>query len=190
MRTKTSVIRVIAGVALALLAMACTASAAPKPGSPALITSAGQSTDGLILKTILTNRATGETVPFEKLAKPEHLSGVRTLIVSVGLSTKGLGTAGINADQEKTRIQSLLDAAKKNDVYVILVHMGGASRRGAGSDELARIVGEYAHHIMVVKTSNDDGFFTRMAQEKRIPLAEVADRTALGPIITDLLNAK
>ena len=190
MRNRTSIIRVVAGVVLALLAMACTALAAPKPGSPALITSAGQSTDGLILKTILTNRATGETVPFEKLAKPENLTGVRTLIVSVGLSTKGLGAAGINADQEKARIRSLLDAAKKNDIYVVLVHIGGTSRRGAGSDDLARMVGEYAHHIMVIKASNDDGFFTRMSQEKKIPIAEVADRTALGPVITDLLNAK
>ena len=69
--------------------------AAPKSGKPALITSAGQSTDGLILRTILTDKKTGDTVPFEKLAKPEDLEGIRTLIVSVGLSTKGLGAAGV-----------------------------------------------------------------------------------------------
>lgn len=178
-------------VVLALLLVLATATmAAPKPSKPALITSAGQSTDGLILKTVLTNRATGDTIPFEKLANPGNLNGIRTLIVSVGLSTKGLGAAGVNADQEKARVKSLLDAAKKNDVFVILVHIGGTSRRGAGSDDLARMVGEYAHHIMVIKASNDDGFFTRMSQERKIPFTEVADRTALGPVITDLLSGK
>ena len=111
--------RTIVAIALALAAallLAGIVAAAPAPGKPALITSAGQSTDGLILRTILTDRATGESVPFEKLATPENLQGVRTLIVAVGLSSKGLGAAGVNQDQERERVANLLDAAKANDV--------------------------------------------------------------------------
>ncbi len=186
---KNTITTLLVVVAVALFAIGMSASAA-KPVKPALITSAGQSTDGLILKTVLTNRATGETVPFEKLAKPENLEGVKTLIVSVGLSTKGLGAAGVNADQEKARVRSLLEAAKKNDVFVALVHIGGTARRGAGSDEIAKIVGEYAHQIFVVTASNGDGFFTRMAKEKNIPITEVADRTALGPVFANLFAGK
>jgi len=186
---KNTIVSMLAVLAVALLAIGMTVGAA-KPVKPALITSAGQSTDGLILKTVLTDRSTGESIPFEKLATPENLEGVKTLIVSVGLSTKGLGAAGVNADQEKARVKSLLDAAKKNDVFVALVHIGGTARRGAGSDELANMVAEYAHQIFVVKASNDDGFFTRMAQAKNIPLVEVADRTALGLVFFDLFAGK
>ena len=111
--------RTIVAIALALAAallLAGIVAAAPAPGKPALITSAGQSTDGLILRTILTDRATGESVP-SKLATPENLQGVRTLIVAVGLSSKGLGAAGVNQDQERERVANLLDAAKANDVH-------------------------------------------------------------------------
>ncbi|MGI6146931.1 MAG: hypothetical protein GX183_04335 [Firmicutes bacterium] len=182
--------RTIVAIALALAAallLAGIVAAAPAPGKPALITSAGQSTDGLILRTILTDRATGESVPFEKLATPENLQGVRTLIVAVGLSSKGLGAAGVNQDQERERVANLLDAAKANDVYVILVHIGGTARRGAGSDEFSSMVAEYAHQIFVVKAGNDDGFFNKLAEARGIPVTEVNDRTALGPILTELL---
>jgi len=188
---RMSNLRFVAVVVIAALVLTpVLAVAAPKPGKPALITSAGQSTDGLILKTVMTDKATGETIPFEKLAKPEDLKGIRTLIVSVGLSSKGLGAAGINVDQEKARVRSILDAAKKNDIFVIMVHIGGTARRGAGSDEFATLVADYAHHIFVVRAGNDDGFFTRLAQKNKIPLTEVDDRIAMGPAIMKLLNTK
>ncbi|MDD4337828.1 MAG: DUF6305 family protein [Firmicutes bacterium] len=190
MSRRRSIICVTAILAMVGIMMTSGVMAAPKSGKPALITSAGQSTDGLILRTILTNKKTGETVPFEKLAKPEDLEGIRTLIVSVGLSTKGLGAAGVNVDQEKARVRSLLDVAKKDGIFVMMVHVGGTSRRGKGSDEFATLVADYAHHILVVKTGNDDGFFTRLAQAKKIPLTEVDDRLAIGAPIMDLLNTK
>ena len=190
MNRRTSILRLAAVFAMVALMLTPAALAAPKPGKPALITSAGQSTDGLILKTILTDKATGEAVPFEKLAEPRDLEGIRTLIVSVGLSSKGLGAAGINVDQEKARVRSLLDVAKKDGIFVMMVHIGGTARRGKGSDEFATLVADYAHHILVVKTGNDDGFFTRLAQAKKIPLTEVDDRIAIGAPIKDLLNTK
>jgi len=190
MNRRTSILRLAAVFAMVALMLTPAALAAPKPGKPALITSAGQSTDGLILKTILTDKATGEAVPFEKLAEPRDLEGIRTLIVSVGLSSKGLGAAGINVDQEKARVRTILDAAKKDGIFVILVHIGGTARRGTGSDEFATIVADYAHHILVVKASNDDGFFTKLAKGKNIPLTEVDDRIAIGAPIKDLLSAQ
>jgi hypothetical protein len=184
-----SIIRFATIFAVVALMLAPAASAAPKPGEPALIISAGQSPDGLILRTILTDRVTKETVPYEKLAQPQDLEGIRTLIVSVGLSSKGLGAAGIDFDQEKARVRSVLETAEKDDIFVMLVHIGGTARRGAGSDEFARFVADYAHHVLVVKASNDDGFFTQLAKEKNIPLIEVDDRIAIGPPIKDLLAA-
>ncbi len=192
MNRRRSIIYLTAIFAMVGIMLTSGVMAAPKSGKPALITSAGQSTDGLILRTILTDKKTGgDTVPFEKLAKPEDLEGIRTLIVSVGLSTKGLGgAAGVNVDQEKARVRSLLDVAKKDGIFVMMVHIGGTARRGKGSDEFATLVADYAHHILVVKTGNDDGFFTRLAQAKKIPLTEVDDRIAIGAPIKDLLNTK
>ncbi len=101
-----------------------------------------------------------------------------------------MGPQGVNVDQEKARVRSILDAAKKNDIFVIMVHIGGTARRGAGSDEFATLVADYAHHISLVRAGNDDGFFTRLAQKNKIPLTEVDDRIAIGPAIMKLLNTK
>lgn len=164
--------------------------AAPTPGKPALITSAGQSTDGLILKQVLTDRATKETVPYIQMADAKDLSGIRTLIVAVGVSNKGLGAAGVDFDKEISRVRSVLNEAKKNDCYIILAHIGGTARRDSTSDQMSKLVASYAHKIVIVNDSNQDAFFTKLGAERRISVISVEGRTQVGPEIYKLLNGK
>ncbi|NMA62340.1 MAG: hypothetical protein GX956_10695 [Firmicutes bacterium] len=160
---------------------------AATPSQPIFVTSAGQSADDMILKVML-DRQLGTTVERNPLAQVADLEGVNTLALVVGVSNKGLGSAGINLDQEKARIKSLLEEAKKNDSYVILVHIGGPARRGASSDEVAKIVAPYAHSIIVGAESNQDKFFDNLAKENNVTLTVVESRNDAATTIVDLIK--
>lgn len=162
----------------------------PQPGFPVIITSAGQSPDGLVLKVLLTDKQRGPLAEHKPLAKPEDIANAKTLIVAVGVSSKGLGSAGVNIDQEIARVKSVLEAAKKNGIYVILVHMGGTARRGAKSDEMAQLVAGYAHKIIVLATGNQDGFYTKLGEQRNIPVVVAQERTAVGTEIMNTLSGK
>lgn len=191
MRKTRAIMTVIAlAMVISLAVIPYGAIAAPMPGKPALIISAGQSTDGLILKQVMTDRATKETIPYIQMAQAKDLSGIKTLIVAVGVSNKGLGAAGIDIDKETSRVRSVLSEAKKNDCYIILAHIGGSARRGGTSDQMSRLVASYAHHIIVVNDSNEDGFFTKLGAEHKASVISVDGRTQVGPEINKLISGK
>ncbi len=77
---------------------------------PLLITSVGQSADGQMVR-IIAQRA-GLNFTYDAVAGTDALSGYKTVVLVVGGSSKGLGAAGINLDQEEQRAQALTDAAK------------------------------------------------------------------------------
>jgi hypothetical protein len=173
-------------ILLSVLSLAAMAVAA-EPGQPILITSAGQSADDMILKVML-ERQFGNPVDRNPLAEASEVEGHQTLLLAVGVSNKGLGAAGINLEQEKARLTSVLDAAKAADCYVIMVHIGGPSRRGAGSDEVARLVAPYASKMIILADSNQDGFFDELAKEHDAALEIVESRNDVALIIADLVK--
>ena len=136
--------------------------------APVMITTAGQSADGLMGK-ILVQKA-GVEFTFDKLVQPEGLAGHRTLLVVSGGSTKGLGAAKIDKSEEITRVNGLIDRAEKTNMAVIVMHLGGKARRGALSDEFNTLSANRADCLVVVETGNDDGFFSDIAKDKEIPL--------------------
>ncbi|HFE63806.1 MAG TPA: hypothetical protein ENK14_05230, partial [Caldithrix sp.] len=73
---------------------------------PVLITSAGQSADVLMVK-LLAQKA-GLKFIFEKLATPGMVDSVKSVILVCGGSSKGLGAARIDKEQEFKRIQNIL----------------------------------------------------------------------------------
>lgn len=135
---------------------------------PVLITSAGQSADILMVKILA--KKTGLNFTINKTAAPENLAGIKSVIVVCGGSTKGLGAAKIDKKQEYERVEKLIKAAKKKNIPVIAVHVGGKSRRGALSDYFNKLVAENASHIIVVKNGNQDKFFSNIAKEKKITI--------------------
>lgn len=149
--------------------------------TPVLLTSAGQSADPQMVKTLLTR----DTIPFEfkPLATSEDLSSAKSVIIVLGGSSKGLGAAKVSADEESARISGLLTAAHENKLPVLAIHLGGKNRRGALSDAFNRIGAENSSEIVVVAGGDDDGFFKTIAEERKLPYAEAARIADLGPII-------
>ena len=135
---------------------------------PVLITSAGQSADVLMVK-ILADKA-GISFIFEKIAPVALLDSVNSVIIVSGGSSKGLGAASIDKEDELNRIQSLIQAAKAKKLPVIVVHVGGKSRRGELSDYFNKPVAENADHLIVVKEGDHDAFFSQIAKEGQIDI--------------------
>ena len=139
--------------------------------SPYYLTSVGQSADVSMLDALLKKVEAEYT--YDAVAKADDLSGAKTVIIATGASSKGLGAAGISADDEKARSSELLEYCKENDITVIMAHIGGVSRRGQLSDEFTDMVLEYSSGIIMVEDGNDDGKFTDFASEKNIPITLV-----------------
>ena len=134
------------------------------------LTSVGQSPDATMVKVVLKklkiNAAVDKQLDAAKLGSP------KVLIAVVGGSSKGLGAAGVDKDQEKSRAVSLLSAANKKGVKVLVMHIGGSNRRGALSDSFVTAAVPYADCIIVVKGGNKDQIFDKNKKDKSIKIME------------------
>ena len=99
----------------------------------------------------------------------------KTIIVAIGASLKGMGASGLTVSAEESRLKKIIDHCKKEGIFIIATHVGGASTRGApGSDNEKMIdaVAPFADFLVVIADSNKDGRFTNIAKEKGIPLTQ------------------
>lgn len=140
----------------------------PIAESPILLTSGGQSADYQMVATMLNNLAMEYTA--NNVATSADLGGNKTLIVAVGGSSKGLGAAGIDADGEITRLTELLEAADTAEMSIIVLHIGGAARRGDLSDKFIEPAFSYADYALVVESGDADGKISGICAAKEIPL--------------------
>jgi hypothetical protein len=138
---------------------------------PALITSAGQSADTQMVK-VLADRIK-MNIQFDPLAGPEKIPGVKSVIIVIGGSTKGMGAAGIDMDKEASRIQKFLAKVKELKIPVIGMHIGGKGRRGDLSDPFINLVAPQASYLIVVKEGDVDGIFLKTAAKNNIPIVFV-----------------
>ena len=139
---------------------------------PVLVTSFGQSTDGSMIEQVM-KRLKTVAYTYNPTATSADLGGVKTVVIAVGNSTKGLGAAGISQDQETARAKEFMAAAKKAGVKVICCHIGGATRRGALSDAFADMILPLSSYILVKEDGNEDGKFTSFAAANNIPITLV-----------------
>lgn len=160
----------IYGMMIFILFMAvCLAHASDfKAKPPVLITAAGQSADALMVKILA--QKNNIAFAFDKLATPDVLKGNAALILVAGGSTKGLGAAKIDKNQELERVDALIKAARAANMKIITMHVGGKARRGKLSDEFNKLSAENADYIIAVQSGDDDNFFSGIAREKKIPL--------------------
>lgn len=99
---------------------------APIGKEPLLITSAGQATEGKVFSYI--TRDLHLEGDYRPRALASDLYDYNTLIIVAGYSPHGLNQTYRSIQEEKKRVNQLLNQAKKDGVPVILVHMGGAAR--------------------------------------------------------------
>lgn len=175
----------------------------PKAELPVLNTSAGQSTDVDTLNVIceeagihydycdvptvdlikagvgLADKESGPGFHVEvntDLDKHPKGTPYKTIMFAIGASLKGMGASGLTVDAEAGRLKKIIDYCKQNDIFIIALHVAGASGRGApGSDneKMIDVVAPSADYIIVVADSNKDGRFTNIAKENGISLTEV-----------------
>jgi len=135
---------------------------------PVLLTSSGQSADVQMVKVLL-DRANIKYV-INPTVKAEEVKDVKTLILAVGGSSKGLGAAGINAEQEMERTLGVISKAKELNLKIITVHIGGEARRGELSDKFINACVPKSDYVIVVAEGNKDNLFTKLTKDNNIPM--------------------
>lgn len=138
---------------------------------PVLLTSVGQSADVEMVKSLM--EKAGIEYEINALLKGSEVGDQKTLILAVGGSSKGLGAAGIDADQELARAKEVIEAAKEKGMDIIAMHIGGENRRGELSDKFIEPSVSQADYIIVVSEGNEDGLFTEIASKNNIPMDTV-----------------
>jgi hypothetical protein len=144
---------------------------AQKFEQPILISSAGQSADVKLVKMLAQKQKLNSTTIL--MAKPSDLTGVKTLIIVPGFSSKGLGAAGVSQQEEMERVQGLIKAANDLKIPIILVHIGGNARRQGQSDVFNQVVAANAKSMIVVKQADEDKYFTNLSASGKTPLTLV-----------------
>lgn len=154
--------------------------------TPILVTSFGQSTDASMLETVM--KRVGVAYSYDANATADDLKGVKTAIIAVGASTKGLGAAGISEADETARAKAFMAAVKQNGVEVICVHIGGSSRRGALSDALADLVLPQCSYIVLKEDANFDYKFTKYAEANNTPISLIYATKDTVTVFTNLFK--
>ena len=174
--------RAIAVCVLALVVCAAGASAQVTFERPGLLTSVGQSSDIAIVKVLL-NTQLKLGLEYKPTAAAADLAGMKSLVLVVGASTKGLGAAGLDMEKEIARTRALLKAAKAAAVQILVLHTGGEARRGKTSNDLIDIVVPEADYVVVVAAGNKDKVFNTLAGRRGTPVIEVEKIAAAGDAV-------
>lgn len=159
----------------------------PKLPTPFLLTPAGQTPDTLMAKYIA-ERAKLD-MKYERLATVPDMKGVQTLLLIMGTSMKGLGTAGVKLEDEINRVNKLIAEARKNNLKVVGMHLGGAEGRDKLTDSLLSKLAPKVDYLVVVKSGDRDGLFTNIANEKKIPLIYMKTVLNLKTLLPEMFPA-
>lgn len=151
-----------------------------------LITSIGQSPDARMINVLLLRYQIA--ADYEQIASPNIIKNYKIVIAVVGGSSKGLGAAGINQDEEIARAKTLIQEIKNQEIKFLVMHIGGEARRGALSDAFLNEVVPYADHLIVVESGNNDGYFTKMSEKYKISLEVVEKIADSGELVKDYIK--
>lgn len=156
--------------------------------APIVVTSIGQSADVDIVDTLCSKA--GLTVYTKATLSADELTDqYKTLILAVGGSSKGLGAAGIDADQELTRTNDLLAKAKDLGITIVATHTGGSARRGTLSDKFITPAFTAANLAIVVSEGDSDDMMANILSANNTPSAYVDQATDVIPVLKTMFGA-
>ncbi len=151
--------------------------APPTAQTPVLVTSCGQSPGPVRFTVFLKRLGIDHEYKADATAADIASKKFKSLIIVTGASLKGMGAAGVSMKDELTRTAALVAEAKKQGVLIIGAHIEGMARRAQGaspgdnSDEQSiDAVCPYSQLMIVRKDGDEDGRFTKISTEKKIPL--------------------
>jgi len=156
--------------------------------TPVAMTAPGLSPEISIVK-LLAKRLNLE-IKTDPLLKPEALNGFKTLIIIIGGSGKGLGAAGIDIQEEAERAKKLIAVCKEKNIRIIGMHLGGKTRRGANSAIMIDTVTKHCDYVVVRADGNEDGIFTKICSENKIPLTEIKKTLQVNDVLKELFQLK
>ncbi len=164
----------------------------PKLELPLVVTTAGQS-PGALMIWVLCNQIKlpcerADLLKAEDLkAKAEEGNPYRTLIITTGTSMKGMGAAGVDIDFEVARIKSIIEEAKAEGITIVGAHIEGMARRVDATDTASiETVIPQSHLLLIREDSNEDGYFTKAAEELGIPIITFKETLDLADILKEL----
>ncbi|MBQ7155997.1 MAG: hypothetical protein IJR85_10660 [Synergistaceae bacterium] len=155
-------------------------------GADVALTSVGQSPDAMMVRVVLRN-ALKVNPDYNALMTPSELGDAKVLVAVVGGSSKGLGAAGINPEDEVARAKSLLQAAKDTGKKILVMHVGGEGRRGTLSDLFITEASPYADGMIIVDGGNQDGIFTKIAEGSGAPVKTAPNVKGTGAPLKEFL---
>lgn len=192
MSTRQRLYRCIPLIALLLAATIAGAipsgAAVPTAGSPVFVTTAGQSADAHAVKLLLDRSKIA--AGYDAIAEADKISGSKALFLVMGGSSKGLGAAGMNEDEEIARITNILAKAKKEKMYIVGIHIGGESRRGALSAKFINLVAPQCNYIIVKQDGNKDNYFTKLGEKSKIPVTVIEETLDLVSVFKAMFAVK
>jgi hypothetical protein len=186
---KRTLLAVFMAIALTTSSVAILyAAAVPKAQLPGVITSLGQSPDGYTVSTL----AKRSKIPldYSSLLAPKDVAKYKTVLIAVGASLKGFGSAGVNLDTEMARGKELIKIAKEKKIFTVVVHTGGEGRRESMSNMLLDAVAGQADCLIVLETGNADGYFTKISNDKKIPLILVKNVLDVQNVLKEMFSVK
>lgn len=149
------------------------------------LTSIGQSPDAVMVNVILKKMKVA--ADYNATMKEADLQGQKVLIAVVGGSSKGLGAAGIDRNDELKRGIALVNAAKAKGMKALVMHVGGEGRRGDLSDLFVKGVFPLADALIVVRGANADGLFDQV-KPASVTLVESASIQTAGSDLSAVLK--
>jgi hypothetical protein len=179
---------------LSLISFAAEQPSIPKVELPLVVTTCGQS-PGALMVWVLSKQI---KLPCDRddLLTAEHLKAkaaegnpYKTLIITTGTSMKGMGAAGVDIDYEVARIEAIIKEAKKEGILIIGAHIEGMARRVDATDaaSIATVIPE-SKLLLIREDGNEDGYFTKAAEEQDIPIITFKETLDLIDIFKQLFN--
>lgn len=131
-------------------------------GHQLYVTSIGQAADYDTMRNLLTTSmklTEGTDFVANATLTAANVADGDTVIIVAGASDKGMGAAGINAADEIARANAF--AAKKSNINLIVVQLGGSVRRGSTSDAIFAAVCPAAKvNLIIASADESDHKFT------------------------------
>jgi len=179
---------------LSLMSFAAEQPSIPKAELPLVVTTCGQSPGALMIwvlsKQIKLPCDRKDLLTAEDLkAKADEGNPYKTLIITTGTSMKGMGAAGVDIDYEVARIEAVIEEAKKEGILIIGAHIEGMARRVDATDaaSIATVTPE-SKLLLIREDSNEDGYFTKAAEEQGVPIITFKETLDLSDIFKQLFN--
>ena len=168
----------------------------PKVELPLIVTTCGQSPGALMVwvlcKQIKLPCDRADLLKVEDLkAKAEEGNPYKTLIITTGTSMKGMGAAGVDIDFEVARIKAIIEEAKKEGILIIGAHIEGMARRVDATDaaSIATVIPQ-SNLLLIREDSNEDGYFTKAAEELAIPIITFKETLDLTEVFKTLFGVE